>query len=357
MRYYQKITLVLFLFTVFLPAAQAQEEPREKARELFLEGNKLADQKQFKEALEKYRKANEIYPSYKIDLNIALTLDAMGRSTKAAEYFEFFLKRAVLVAPKNFVDYAKSRFDELKRKLCKISVVCQVEGAKVIVNQGEFGSTPLSKNIYLRPGTHEIKIEKEGYPSVTVTWTMSAGEERELEIQWKPENKIAPAATKEDKTKETVAEKSPSAKANDVSNASQAHAAQAVLAERASAMEERRSKTIWAYSTLGAGIACLAGAGVFYGIGFSQGGSAHQKYLDAKTGDEITSRWADVEAAQTKLYIGHALAGAGALAIGISIYQFLTRPKAIETQAVNTDVKAAFNLIPGGTSFMLTRHF
>jgi Flp pilus assembly protein TadD len=57
------------------PGAAAAQAAREQARTLFLEGNKLHDAGDFAGALEKFREARRLFPSYKIDLNIANTLD------------------------------------------------------------------------------------------------------------------------------------------------------------------------------------------------------------------------------------------------------------------------------------------
>lgn len=90
--------------------------------------------------------------------------------------------------------------------------------------------------------------------------------------------------------------------------------------------EKRRSKTIWAYTCLGVGLASIATGGVLYGLGFSGRSDAYDMYSAATVQSEIDSHWEDVDAGQTKITMGHVLVGVGAAALGFSIYQFISRP-------------------------------
>lgn len=86
------------------------------------------------------------------------------------------------------------------------------------------------------------------------------------------------------------------------------------------------ARPCWRGRCLGAGLATGVVAGVLYGLGASQGARAHEAYLAASDPDEILRRWDEVETAQTRVVAGHVLAGVTALAVGLAIYQFVTRP-------------------------------
>ena len=81
-----------------------------------------------------------------------------------------------------------------------------------------------------------------------------------------------------------------------------------------------------AYTSLGVGLALLATAGALYGVGASAGADAHQQYLASNSQAEMDTHYGDVEDAQTLLTVGHVAAGTAAVALGLSIYAFATRP-------------------------------
>lgn len=95
---------------------------------------------------------------------------------------------------------------------------------------------------------------------------------------------------------------------------------------------QRRSKTIWAYTSLGLSLACVVTSGVLYGVGFSMRAEAYDRYSAAQRQSEIDQHWEDVETHEQKLLAAHVLAGVGAAALGLSLYMFLTRPAEASTK-------------------------
>ena len=94
----------------------------------------------------------------------------------------------------------------------------------------------------------------------------------------------------------------------------------------------RRTRTLWAWSTLGAGAALAATAAALYGVGVSRGESAHDAYTAAAAAapgppdDELAGHYDDIESARDMVLAGNILMGAAAVAAGVSIYLFVTRP-------------------------------
>lgn len=97
-------------------------------------------------------------------------------------------------------------------------------------------------------------------------------------------------------------------------------------------MHARRNMTAAGYVALGAGLALVAGAATLYGVGGARGARAHGDYMDATNPNVMAHHYADVERARTMVIAGHGLAGAGVIALGISLYQFLARPDAPQDQ-------------------------
>jgi hypothetical protein len=112
---------------------------------------------------------------------------------------------------------------------------------------------------------------------------------------------------------------------------------------------ERRRQSIWAYSTLSAGVALAACAGVLYGLGASQGSEAHDKYREATfklppgDKDEIAGYRSDIESARNKIIAGNVLAGTAVAVLAYSVYRFVTRRPPPEEPARRT---VALDLVP-----------
>ena len=160
-----RTTIVTILCTVLLaasaPTAEAQSD-KYRAGKLFRQGNRLYAKGDAKGALEKFFAARKLYPSYKLDLNIATCLYDMGRHADAARELERFLEKAEK-APPATVKAAHLKLSKLRRSLSSIKLTCNEDGATIIVDGKEVGRTPLRRRIYLRPGLHQLKLMKEGF--------------------------------------------------------------------------------------------------------------------------------------------------------------------------------------------------
>ncbi|MBW2734062.1 MAG: hypothetical protein JRH20_16870 [Deltaproteobacteria bacterium] len=125
---------------------------------------------------------------------------------------------------------------------------------------------------------------------------------------------------------------------------------------------ERRRKTLWGYSALGVGLTASAATAIIYAMGMVQRSDAHTRYLAAREQQEIDAHWADIEAAQDKIAVGHVLLGSSLAALGVSAYLLLSRPS-LQTHC--TSACAPARAIPrlaigptlGGGVLQLSTHF
>jgi tetratricopeptide (TPR) repeat protein len=301
MRHRFLVFIALGLIGTLAARAEAREaDPKQRARVLFKQGNQLFKRGMYLDALAKYREARRLYPSHKIDLNIGTTLDSMGRRTEAARYFERFLVQSA-DAPEEIIAAARERLNQLKKKLCSVKVTSLINGATLGVDGKAEGKTPLELPVYLEPGRHEIVLDKDGYLPARRELELAPGQHEELDLSLEAEKPT---------TRPAVAAKPPPP-----------------LPVDPELVKRRRRRTIMAYGFLGAAGALAVTAGVLYGVGASQGSSAHDEYDRATDPDEIERHYYDVEAAKTKLVVGHVLIGAAAAAAGVGLYYLFTRPE------------------------------
>ena len=338
------VVAVLILCIVAGPATVSARTPRQEASDLYRQGNRLHNKRDYQGALLKYRQAYAMYPSYKIEYNIATSLYALGRRTEAAQNFERFLQRGGEAAPRAIVRVARERLGELSRQLASVTLSCSARGGRVLVDGKTAGRTPLPHRIYMMAGAHKIEVIKEGYPGFSRRLVLSRGEHVDLTVPWRlrieAPSRMAP----------TTRQDSPGTKANgaDVT----------LVASTRLLRDRRRTKTIWAYTTLGVGLALLGSAGALYGVGVQQGDNAHQMYRVAKERDEIFHYRGELESARTKLVVGHVLAGVGAAAIAVSIYQFVTLPAVLKRGVTRRDrVTMEISPLSRGINVSLTGRF
>jgi hypothetical protein len=359
--------LLCALTVWMLSMSGALADNQKQARQLFVEGNDLFDKKNYEMALEKFREARRLFQSYKIDLNIAITLDALGRQTEAAEYFEFFLASAEKVAPQDFVKSARVRLHELRRQLGSIQIACLVNEAAVTVDGKMIGKTPLQQRIYLQPGAHQIAVSKEGFAPISLPLKITAGENKEVLVPLqKKATSINPMDSDTDLgagasagSQESTSGEKGTASGSTATASSSGETTEALVKESLPPADDaqRRKKTIWGYSAVGGGAACVITAVILYGIGTSQGSTAHDEYDKARQPEDIERHWNEVESARQKLIAGHVLASVGLAATGFGLYQLLTRPAATLAPPQATAAGITLGLSADGRGFIFKGHF
>jgi tetratricopeptide (TPR) repeat protein len=176
------LLMMLLLASSAAPRAALGErssDRRARAEALLREGNGLYDRGEFRAALERYRAARDLYPSFKIDFNIGIALEALGHSIEAAEQLERFLRRAAL-ADEAIVGSARRRLEALRRRLASVDISCNVDGATIRVDGAPVGRTPLEGRVYLRPGEHRVEARAAGHAPYRRTLDLAAGDHRGL---------------------------------------------------------------------------------------------------------------------------------------------------------------------------------
>ncbi len=330
--------LVLALATAW-PAKARGDDDKHRAGALFREGNQHREAGRHREALSSYEAAYKLLPSFKIDYNLALTLEKLGQLAASARRYARFLRKGKDRSPEETVNIARRKLAELAAGLGQVVVQSPVPGAIVAVDGQEHGRTPLQDPLYLTPGKHRVRVSAPGRVPHAQEVTLRAGQRLVM-----------------DATLQKVAE--PAEPGQGLLPGSAGVSPDAGSPEEPASL--RRGKSIWAWSLLGTSLACAAGAGVLYGVGYGQSNAAYDEYRAlSKVAPAATfdAHWEEVEAAE-RLYIGgHVLAGVAAVALGVSIYQFVTRSEERPTGGLSrremhlelsADARSAGLLLSGG---------
>lgn len=152
-------------------AAGGKSTPEERqARALFDQGLALSDEGKWAEALEVFKKSDELQHSATVRFNMAVTYRALGRYVEARGLAQDLLTKGVddkPLKPALQKDVEKLR-DEVSAKIVTALIKCSPPDARVEID----GTLPVigtNGRIDLDPGKHVFVVKKEGYDTVTVS--------------------------------------------------------------------------------------------------------------------------------------------------------------------------------------------
>ena len=147
--------LLLLLWLSQATPVIADPQAKAQAQALLSEGTKLYDQGDVAGALEKFQAAYAAFSSPKLMFNIGRANRDLGRPVEAIEAFEKFLANAPDASPETIANANKS-VAELRGKLGRIRIDCELLGAEVSVDGKNVGLTPLPDSIWATPGRHQV---------------------------------------------------------------------------------------------------------------------------------------------------------------------------------------------------------
>ena len=241
-----------------------------------------------------------------------------------------------------------------------VKVSSDPPGAQVLVDGKKVGKTP--GRLLMLPGARALQLRLAGHVTVNRSVKVELGKVLELSVKLKltPAEKHRRAALERQRLKLAQMKRQDAERRRQEAKQRREKA----LADYERALKEdgprRRSKSIWAYTTLGVGLALAAAGGVLVGVGYGQGESAQESYnaVDGFDQDAYDKYRAEAQSAQTQVIVGAAMAGAGLAVLGVSIYMFATRP-AVPEKPVFKDNVSSVSVIPtrGGAAFSLSTTF
>jgi hypothetical protein len=161
-------------------AGRGKADPRAEARAKIDEGARLTEQGRYADALRAFEEAYALYPSSKIQFNIALANEELARYAAAFEAMTLFLAEPRDVAPAK-IARARQVLEALAKRVGRITVGSDATGDEIYVDGRRRGVTPIAGAIVLDPGAHAVTI-KRGAIQHTENVTLAAGEERALTL-------------------------------------------------------------------------------------------------------------------------------------------------------------------------------
>lgn len=177
---------VILLACLSIPCATRAEEPRERGNRLLREGNACHDRRDYACALERYRAARALYPSHRIDFNLALTYEALGRLPAAADHLERFIAAESRHKNPRMLQSARARLERLSRRLASVAVTSDTPRTRVWIDGELVGRTPLRNRVYLDPGEHHLRLTAEGRTAHERELTLEPGSRQDIVVALLP---------------------------------------------------------------------------------------------------------------------------------------------------------------------------
>ncbi len=168
--------LACLLVTPVALGAPGKPTPEQReARALFEQGLALSDEGKWAEALESFRKSDDLAPSTNVRFNIAASLRALGRYVEARDTLDTAVSDAE--ANKTPIKPAlKSEIDKLRAKVASKIVRLELKkspaDADVDIDGAPAKPVPDGR-VELDPGKHVFVISAKGYDTTTLTKTLA----------------------------------------------------------------------------------------------------------------------------------------------------------------------------------------
>src|SRR5215471_17189568 len=177
------------------PAAQQSPEQPQSNRELaqahFARGIEEFRAKRYKDAIDTFLLANDLFPSAAISFNIARAYESLQYPAGALRFYRDYLRRDPGAADAAQIS---KRVEELEDRLRQrgvqqVTILSNPPGATLTVDGRPVGITPWTGEVL--PGNHGVELSLRGYASKLGQFELSSHRAAELEFQLEP----APAGT------------------------------------------------------------------------------------------------------------------------------------------------------------------
>lgn len=145
--------------------AVANDDAYQKARALFLQGRTAYNEGRYPAALTLFRQAQQLFPSDKVGLSIAFTLEKMGYVVRAAESYERYLIERSGEVSQKVEHQVRAKLDQFRKSLATVEISTALEGALIKIDGRAKMRTPQKHRLYVRPGAHRLTLSTVENPS------------------------------------------------------------------------------------------------------------------------------------------------------------------------------------------------
>jgi hypothetical protein len=147
----------------------------DQARELFVKGAALYEQRQYERAEAAFLAAWVLKKHFQIAGNLGRCEMKLGKFRNAAVHLALFLKELPSSGNQDERKRTQALFDEARAKVAVVEIQVDVAGAEVRVDGQTVGAAPLAAEVYVEPGKRTIEATRDGYQDAREVVDAKAG--------------------------------------------------------------------------------------------------------------------------------------------------------------------------------------
>lgn len=160
-------------------------DPDTEARERYERAIKLYEDADFDGALVELERAYKLRPSYKLLYNIARVRFALNDYAAALKAYRQYLAEGGDKLPASRKDEVQTEIKKLERRVAKLKVEVDVDGAEIYVDDALVGTSPMTEPVLVNAGLRRIAVRHPEYSQQGRKVSIAGGDEEALSIQLK----------------------------------------------------------------------------------------------------------------------------------------------------------------------------
>jgi hypothetical protein len=154
-----------------------------EARVRYERGMKLYEDGAYEQAMVEFERAYALAPAYRILYNIGQISVLLRDYPKAVRSFQQFLDEGGPRVPAKQRKEVETELDHLKARVAYVTVVVNVEGAEVLIDDVSVGTSPLAEPIVVNSGRHMVAVRKPGLVGDSESVVLAGQDEVEVELE------------------------------------------------------------------------------------------------------------------------------------------------------------------------------
>jgi hypothetical protein len=164
--------------------ARADGSKSDEASQHFRSGVSFYKDHDFTAALVEFKRAYELVPNYGVLYNLGQTARELKDYAAALTAFDRYLREGGAKVPAARRKEVQAALDDLQKKVGKIKVTLNVDGADVLVDDVSVGTSPLAEPVTVNVGRRKVSATSSGYtPAQRAVDVPGAGETTEASLE------------------------------------------------------------------------------------------------------------------------------------------------------------------------------
>lgn len=188
----QKMAALALLLCVMMLASnslavEAEAADREQGRALMERGVEAMKAERLQEARTLFEQSLDVYPSFDVAGNLGLVEAKLGLWSDAANHLDYCLRHFPSGESERLRGVIRDAYDEARKRVGRVEVVVNVDGATIIIGKRNVGLSPLRAGVFVDPGRHGVRVQK-GELAVESTFLVEAGQSERIQLQLVPKD-------------------------------------------------------------------------------------------------------------------------------------------------------------------------